>query len=429
MSRKLPVKVHPIADIFPMMSDEEFAGFKADVQEHGVREPIVFWNDQLVDGRNRMAACIELEIDWRDHTCELDADTDPVAYVISHNLHRRHLDTSQRAMVAAKLRPIFEKQAKERQSDAGGDRRTASGKISISDANNYRWTNLPNDIQKRVKSGEMSVGEANAVYDKSQHQTARDAAGEALNVSGKTVDAATAVLETGNKELIAMVEQGEIAVSAVAKQLKEDQATAAEIVKRIKSGEASRNKHGAKKAAGCSRQVRGSPPIDENAIEKCCLALSDFLDGLDGQEVVLAAYWLESLAIQLRATGTPSLITGPRMRFAALATALGCDARGFSGSAAEATNAARKVVREYRNRIFSESELAIQSGLTDINAYVANLKATGISRADFIRSIAGRQVDGTHLTADAAAAFANCIYAEDGSFLPEYDVNSKGATA
>ncbi len=94
-------EIHPIANIFPMMSHSEFEALKADIKEHGLRESIVFWKNMLVDGRNRLKACEELGIEPDES--ELMEETDPVAWVISHNLHRRHLSETQREVVAAKL--------------------------------------------------------------------------------------------------------------------------------------------------------------------------------------------------------------------------------------------------------------------------------------------------------------------------------------
>jgi hypothetical protein len=206
MKKTLPVKVHPIADIFPMMSDDEFAGLKADIEANGVRECVVFWNEQLVDGRNRMAAMIDLGLDWNDYASELDPDTDPVTFVISHNLHRRHLDPSQRAVVANKVRGVFDEQAKGRMSKGGGDKKSADARSGV-------------EIIPPPVEGKKS----------------RDAAGELMGVSGRLVDQAKKVLESGNEELISKVEAGEVSVSAAAKQLKQDQDGAGAIMDRMKN--------------------------------------------------------------------------------------------------------------------------------------------------------------------------------------------------
>lgn len=99
--KKQQYEVHPVADVFPMMTGEAFELLKEDIRVNGQREPIVFWKNMLVDGRNRLKACEQLGIEPDES--ELMDETDPIAWVISHNLHRRHLSESQRSMVSAKL--------------------------------------------------------------------------------------------------------------------------------------------------------------------------------------------------------------------------------------------------------------------------------------------------------------------------------------
>jgi len=84
-----------------MMTEEQYSQLRDDIKEHGQCEDVVVWKGLLLDGRNRLRACKELGIE--PQIAELMEETDPVAYVISHNLHRRHLTTTQRSDVAAKL--------------------------------------------------------------------------------------------------------------------------------------------------------------------------------------------------------------------------------------------------------------------------------------------------------------------------------------
>lgn len=103
---------HPYADLFPLIEGEEFDALVADIKGHDLRERIVVWDGAILDGRNRyraaLAAGILDEDDGPDRAKYFvrfvpAVDGNPLAFVISKNLKRRHLDESQRAMVAARL--------------------------------------------------------------------------------------------------------------------------------------------------------------------------------------------------------------------------------------------------------------------------------------------------------------------------------------
>jgi hypothetical protein len=93
--------VHPAADLFPLMTGAEFDALVADIAEHGQVDPVVTDREgRLIDGRNRVRACNMVGVE--PLTKVYDGD-DVTQFVVSHNLHRRHLTDSQRAMIAARL--------------------------------------------------------------------------------------------------------------------------------------------------------------------------------------------------------------------------------------------------------------------------------------------------------------------------------------
>ncbi len=92
---------HPLAEIFPPMADEAFAALVADIRENGLREAIVVHDGLILDGRNRYRACTEVGIE--PITKPWDQRGTLLSFVVSKNLHRRHLNDTQRAVVASKI--------------------------------------------------------------------------------------------------------------------------------------------------------------------------------------------------------------------------------------------------------------------------------------------------------------------------------------
>lgn len=155
------MRFHPLADLFPLMQGREFDELVADIKAHGLREPITTLDGMILDGRNRWRAC---EAAGREPFFETFRGEDPLAWVVSLNLHRRHLDESQRAMVAAKLANLGEGRPAETASIEAVSQPRAAELLNVSRAAVQRAVKVKNEgapeLVQAVESGKVSVSAA-----------------------------------------------------------------------------------------------------------------------------------------------------------------------------------------------------------------------------------------------------------------------------
>lgn len=122
-----PWPVHPAAELFPLLGDDELAGLADDIKAHGLHEPVWLWDDPdrgtvLLDGRNRSRACQLAGIEPVTRMYEGD---DPIAFSISANEKRRHLTAGQRAFLALQVEALYAAEAKR-----GRPRNDDQGKVA-----------------------------------------------------------------------------------------------------------------------------------------------------------------------------------------------------------------------------------------------------------------------------------------------------------
>lgn len=97
-------KVHPVAEMFPMMEEKSinFKHLMRSIDAVGQLEPIIVDGDTLIDGRHRLKACEALGvepliIEW----ASLDIKATQGEWIQAKNLERRHLTPDQKAQIAA----------------------------------------------------------------------------------------------------------------------------------------------------------------------------------------------------------------------------------------------------------------------------------------------------------------------------------------
>jgi N6-adenosine-specific RNA methylase IME4/ParB-like chromosome segregation protein Spo0J len=177
---------HPAANLFPLLEGADFDALVEDIRVSGLLEPILVdrASDTIIDGRNRYRGCVEAGVKPRFDWWE---GSDPVAFVVSMNLHRRHLSESQRAMVAAKAATMQQ------------GARTDIAQICA-----------------------MSQPEAATL----------------LNTSRRSVQSARHVIDHGTPELVQAVERGVVPVSAAARVAELPPEKQVRLVQKVESGEA-----------------------------------------------------------------------------------------------------------------------------------------------------------------------------------------------
>lgn len=120
------VRIHPMAEVFPLIAGAGRDQLVVDIAAHGVMIPIVWSTDggELVDGRNRLDVWLTLGRDIAEcPSVVLGEGVDPVQFIVSANLARRQMTTAQKALTAARAMPIFMAAAALRQAATqfGGD--------------------------------------------------------------------------------------------------------------------------------------------------------------------------------------------------------------------------------------------------------------------------------------------------------------------
>lgn len=194
------LEFHPLANEFPLLSEEETQQLAQDIKEHGLIEQIVLLDGKILDGRNRYNAAKIAEVKLRPEDVLLYEDEyngeDPVFFVISRNIRRRHLGVGQRATIAAELFKRMAKNgstAKQRAKKAADVAGVAASSVEQAA---HLQAKAP-DIAKQVRAGKKSL-----------HKAAKEAA---KKLAGEDHDEAlNRIQEVCGKSFVAAIKEDQI---------------------------------------------------------------------------------------------------------------------------------------------------------------------------------------------------------------------------
>ncbi|WP_334032772.1 ParB N-terminal domain-containing protein [Burkholderia gladioli] len=166
----IELDLHPLCALFPRLDGAEFDALKADIAANGQRAPVIIHEGQILDGGNRYRACTELGV---EPLTVPYSGTDPFAYVLSLNLHRRHLSPGQQAAIVAAATDWLESAQQggtganqyasiEQTGNVAGlqtvaDRATKSGASERTQRMADKVAKADPELAKRVAHGEVSL--------------------------------------------------------------------------------------------------------------------------------------------------------------------------------------------------------------------------------------------------------------------------------
>ncbi len=158
-------QLHPLCTLFPRMTGQEFQSLVDDIKANGLRDPIIIHDDMILDGGNRYQACLAAGV---EPTLMKFGGENIVSYVLSVNLHRRHLSAGQQAAIVASAQDWAKAQPAYRPEKPGNvtglstvaDRAAKSGASDKTQRMADKVAKTDPELAKKVAHGEISLPKA-----------------------------------------------------------------------------------------------------------------------------------------------------------------------------------------------------------------------------------------------------------------------------
>jgi site-specific DNA-methyltransferase (adenine-specific) len=272
---------HSYCDLLPEMTADDFNALVSDIKDNGLINPIVLFENQILDGKHRYKACLELGIEPKIETFTGNKEQ-ALHFVISQNIARRHLLTGQKAALAINAKKEFEVIAKENQIKAGelGNQGAEYGKLGgrgitkdsekyqekISEFNNDDENNEVDDgnpLQEIFPEGGFSKKD-----DKKATEQSRDKAAKLFNVNPHYITDAEKIEKT-DKEVFDKVKNGKLNIQEAKHLCKLDEPVRKKAMEKINNGEVKKVKDAVKKIKK-DEMLEYSKSINDNDIPNDC---------------------------------------------------------------------------------------------------------------------------------------------------------------
>jgi ParB-like chromosome segregation protein Spo0J len=157
-------EVHHFANIFPPMTGKEFSDLLDDIRVNGQTQPATLWREKLIEGKHRQEACKQLGRELKV-TVFTGTEEEALKFVISQNLHRRHLNPSQLGLIAAEIANVKLGANQHTKQEGSIDLPIAAKMVGVSEKSVKRCRNVLQkaapELVQQIREGKLRVGKVN----------------------------------------------------------------------------------------------------------------------------------------------------------------------------------------------------------------------------------------------------------------------------
>jgi DNA N-6-adenine-methyltransferase (Dam) len=173
--------------LIPPLSPEEYEQLETSIRQDGCRDPLVVWQDVLVDGHNRYNICNEHNIPYTTITIDLPDRQSAKDWMIRNQLGRRNLTAYQRAELVTNLSRELTRQ----------DRKELASVANVSEGNiskvRFLKQHASDDIKHQLRNNGTTI---HAAYQATKVPLVSKNTGcEEWHTPQEYIDAARAVLK------------------------------------------------------------------------------------------------------------------------------------------------------------------------------------------------------------------------------------------
>jgi len=104
-----------LRDLLPPLSPAQFEKLEAEIVQDGCTDPLILWNDILIDGHNRYEICTKHKIEYQTTQKKFSSLDEVKLWMWTHQDGRRNLTLFGRVEFSLKIKHIIAAKSKERQ--------------------------------------------------------------------------------------------------------------------------------------------------------------------------------------------------------------------------------------------------------------------------------------------------------------------------